>query len=316
MTEIIVTYNGKYVSDNPLYQYDKDIILTLSGLDTSSVPEIHFANASTGMALVRQATLEDDLISVNIPNALLQTSENLKVYVCYYNEDGEYETKYKFALKINAREKPEDYTIEDDEDYLSYNELNNKVNQLLYGNISDEVAELVEIYTEENLEDLAYLQSLLLSEDTSDAGFLSLSGHTSVNKVYTEDLQEVKAEGYMYAYGFSIHTGETYYIECICSDSVPTVLTVKGGTLIRSITLGDNNEELDLTDDPTTEGYGTARSFTVNPNEDGGVMYVNSKSQTLLRIYKSGTQELTVYTKEETDAAIEKAITDVINTAY
>jgi hypothetical protein len=54
----------------------------------------------------------------------------------------------------------------------------------------------------------------------------------------------------------------------------------------------------------------------VNADEDGGVMYVNSKSQTLLRIYKAGTQKLTVYTKEETDAAIESAITNVINTAY
>lgn len=164
--------------------------------------------------------------------------------------------------------------------------------------------------------ELEYLQSVLLTEDTTGAGFLSLSGHTSVNKVYTENLREVTAEGYMYAFGFSIHAGETYYIECICSDSVPTVLTVKAGTLIRALTLGENNEELDLTDDPATEGYGTAGSFTVNADEDGGVMYVNSKSQTLLRIYKAGTQELTVYTKAETDAAIENAITNVINTAY
>lgn len=164
--------------------------------------------------------------------------------------------------------------------------------------------------------ELEYLQSVLLTEDTTGAGFLSLSGHTSVNKVYTEALREVTAEGYMYAFGFSIHAGETYYIECICSYSVPTVLTVKAGTLIRALTLGENNEELDLTDDPATEGYGTAGSFTVNADEDGGVMYVNSKSQTLLRIYKAGTQKLTVYTKEETDAAIENAITDVINTAY
>lgn len=164
--------------------------------------------------------------------------------------------------------------------------------------------------------ELEYLQSVLLTEDTTGAGFLSLSGHTSVGKVYTENLREVTAEGYMYAFGFSIHAGETYYIECICSISVPTVLTVKDGRLIRALTLGENNEELELPDDPATEGYGTAKSFTVNADEDGGVMYVNSKSQTLLRIYKAGTQELTVYTKAETDAAIENAITNVINTAY
>lgn len=168
--------------------------------------------------------------------------------------------------------------------------------------------------------ELEYLQSVLLTEDTTGAGFLSLSGHTSVNKVYTENLREVTAEGYMYAFGFSIHAGETYYIECICSISVPTVLTVKDGRLIRALTLGADNEELDIPDDPATEGYGTAGSFTVNADEDGGVMYVNSKSQALLRIYKAGTQKLTVYTKDETDAAIanaiNSAITDVINTAY
>lgn len=164
--------------------------------------------------------------------------------------------------------------------------------------------------------ELEYLQSVLLTEDTTGAGFLSLSGHTSVGKVYTENLREVTAEGYMYAFGFSIHAGETYYIECICSGSVPTVLTVKDGRLIRALTLGADNEELDIPDDPTTEGYGTAGSFTVNADEDGGVMYVNSKSQTLLRIYKAGTQKLTVYTKAETDAAIANAITNVINTAY
>lgn len=164
--------------------------------------------------------------------------------------------------------------------------------------------------------ELTQLENALLTENTTDAGFLSLSGHTSVGKVYTEALREVTAEGYMYAFGFSIHAGETYYIECICSGSVPTVLTVKAGTLIRALTLGENNEELDIPDDPATEGYGTAGSFMVNADEDGGVMYVNSKSQSLLRIYKAGTQKLTVYTKAETDAAIENAITNVINTAY
>lgn len=121
MAEIIFK-NGKFSIDKPLYQWDKNITLRIKGLSLPSTPEIHFSNSTMGGAIVKTATVEDDVVVVTIPNGLLQVINNLKVYVCFYQGE-EFTTNYKFILEITPREKPGDYTLQDDEDVYSFNEL-------------------------------------------------------------------------------------------------------------------------------------------------------------------------------------------------
>lgn len=121
MAEIIFK-NGKFSIDKPLYQWDKNITLRIKGLSLPSTPEIHFSNSTMGGAIVKTATVEDGVVVVTIPNGLLQVINNLKVYVCFYQGE-EFTTNYKFILEITPREKPGDYSLQDDEDVYSFNEL-------------------------------------------------------------------------------------------------------------------------------------------------------------------------------------------------
>lgn len=119
---IITFKNGNFSIDKPLYQWDKNITLKIKGLTLPSTPEIHFSNSSMRGAIVKTATVEDDVVVVTVPNGLLEVINNLKVYVCFYQGE-EFTTDYRFILEITPREKPNYYSIQDDEDVYSFNEL-------------------------------------------------------------------------------------------------------------------------------------------------------------------------------------------------
>ena len=125
------TYQS-YVTDS-LYQWDKNQDLVISGLNLSVAPEIHFANADMERALVRQSTLNDGIITVRIPNSLLQTSYPIKAYVGVYEGDS-FKVIESVIIPIMPKEKPADYTIEDsDEEIYSFNALEYKINNSLVG---------------------------------------------------------------------------------------------------------------------------------------------------------------------------------------
>ena len=111
----------------PLYQWDVNQGLVIYGLSLASVPEVHFTNALMGKAIVRQATMDKaGVISVEVPNSLLQKPYSLQAYICTY-EGSTFETQYKIEIPVKPRSKPEDYTLEDDPEVYSFNALENQV---------------------------------------------------------------------------------------------------------------------------------------------------------------------------------------------
>lgn len=123
---VVKVENNRYTVE-PLYQWDKNQVLEIRGLSLARVPEIHFTNAGMGGAIVRQASMDDaGIITANIPNSFLQTSAKVIVYVCMY-EDETFETLYKIEIPVNARNKPNDYTLESDEEVYSFNALENQI---------------------------------------------------------------------------------------------------------------------------------------------------------------------------------------------
>lgn len=125
---IVRVSNDRYTVES-LYQWDKDQILEIRGLSVPSVPEIHFTNEVMDRAIVRQATMDDaGIITVDIPNSFLQKPYKITAYICVY-EGETFETLYTILISINARKKPNDYTIEDtDGEIYSFNALENYVN--------------------------------------------------------------------------------------------------------------------------------------------------------------------------------------------
>ena len=122
-----VTVEKNTYTVEPLYQWDKNQELVVYGLSLASIPEVHFTNAAMGKAIVRQATMDAaGVIRAEVPNSLLQKPYTIQAYICIY-EGSTFETQYKLDIPVKARNKPEDYTLEDDPEVYSFNALENQV---------------------------------------------------------------------------------------------------------------------------------------------------------------------------------------------
>ena len=126
MTILSVSTGGRY-NVSPLYQWDKNQTLEITGLIVPRTPEIHFVNKSMSEALVRQArTDKNGVITVDIPNLVLESILPVDVYVCAYDGDL-FHTLYALQIPVKARKKPSDYIYEKEEEVLSFNALNNRL---------------------------------------------------------------------------------------------------------------------------------------------------------------------------------------------
>lgn len=118
-------YNS-YVTDS-VYQWDINRDLVISGLNLSVAPEIHFTNANMDRAIVRQSALNAGIVTVRIPNSLLQEAITAKAYVGVY-EDDTFKVIETIEIPVIAKARPSDYTIEDtDEEIYSFNKLENDI---------------------------------------------------------------------------------------------------------------------------------------------------------------------------------------------
>lgn len=113
------SYNN-YVVDS-LYQWDLNRKLTVAGLNIAVAPEVHFSNANLDRAIVRQATIENRIVTVDIPNSLLQSPLRIYAHIGIY-EGNTFKTIEVVEIPVIGRKKPLDYQIEDsDGEIYSFN---------------------------------------------------------------------------------------------------------------------------------------------------------------------------------------------------
>lgn len=129
---------GTYVIDS-LHQWDIDQVLTVTGLNLTNVPEVHFSNANTGRAIPAQASLVNHVVSVKIPNSLLQDPHRIHAHIGVY-EGTTFKVVEHVEIPVIPRKRPEDYQIEDtDEEIYSFkrleNEIANMVTQAQFANV-------------------------------------------------------------------------------------------------------------------------------------------------------------------------------------
>lgn len=111
----------------PLYQWDLNQVLQVYGLSLARVPEVHFKNAAMSRAIVRQARMDAaGVVTVDVPNSLLQKHYPITAYICGYN-GRTFETYYKIKVPVKERAQPADYTLQDDPEVYSFNALENAV---------------------------------------------------------------------------------------------------------------------------------------------------------------------------------------------
>lgn len=115
---------AKYVTDS-LYQWDIDQVLKVTGLNLTVAPEVHFSNANMDRAIVKQAELKNQVVTVNIPNSLLQEPLRIYAHVGVY-EGATFKTVEVVEIPVIARKRPFDYQITDsDEELYSFKSLEN-----------------------------------------------------------------------------------------------------------------------------------------------------------------------------------------------
>ena len=120
---------ASYVTDS-LYQWDLNRVLTISGLNLATAPEVHFANANMDRAIVKQAELKNHVVKVQIPNSLLQESLTIKAHIGIYEGDT-FKVVEAIDIPVIPKTRPFDYQIEDtDEEIYSFNKLENEIKNI------------------------------------------------------------------------------------------------------------------------------------------------------------------------------------------
>lgn len=148
MSEIVIK-NHRYTVE-PLYQWDTNQVLEIRGLSLSEAPEIHFTNDAMERSIVRYSTMDEaGVIRVVIPNSLLQKQYSITAYIGI-REDNTYKSLYTIVVPIKARKMPTDYTIENDEEIYSFNELERLVTDAVT-RVDAEFAVVTKRYEEVNL---------------------------------------------------------------------------------------------------------------------------------------------------------------------
>lgn len=120
---------ANYVTDS-LYQWELNQVLSVTGLNLSVAPEVHFSNANMDRAIVRQAKLENHVISVDIPNSLLQDPLTINAHIGIYEGDT-FKVIELVRIPVIPKKRPLDYQIQDsDEEIYSFVRLENMLAQI------------------------------------------------------------------------------------------------------------------------------------------------------------------------------------------
>lgn len=124
---------GTYVTDS-LYQWDLNQVLSVSGLNLSVTPEVHFSNANTDKAIVRQSTLKNHIVNVDIPNSLLQYPLTIYAHIGIYEGDT-FKVIEVVEIPVIPKARPADYRIENtDAEIYSFNRIENE-----FANFNDHI---------------------------------------------------------------------------------------------------------------------------------------------------------------------------------
>ena len=113
---IDVAYSGNMqtYTAKPVYQYDHGYILRLSGINESSVVQVHYAIPGMRGAIQDFAVCEDAVWTSKIPSSLLAQPREIQVFV-YITSEEMGQTILKIIIPVIERPRPADYAYTEDE---------------------------------------------------------------------------------------------------------------------------------------------------------------------------------------------------------
>lgn len=155
---IAVDFREEIYSKNVvgLKQWDREIWLQISGLDTGYDVQVHFAlNDDDGDAINAKVDVSDGKINVKIPSFILEGEGTHGLQYCgyafIYITDGNFgRTVRKIRMFINRRPKPEDY-VYTEEERKKWEELRDRVDEIEQNGVSEErIESAVNKYLDKN----------------------------------------------------------------------------------------------------------------------------------------------------------------------
>ena len=147
---------SSYQTDS-LHQWDINQKLEVTGLNLLHAPEVHFSNSNLDRAIVRQSSLMNGVVTVSIPNALLQEPFRIFAHIGVYEGDT-FKVIELVEIPVIPRKRPADYQLTDtDEEVYSFKRLENLLanrattaqvaNIIAHNNDTNGNSELVDIRT-------------------------------------------------------------------------------------------------------------------------------------------------------------------------
>lgn len=112
---------GNYIVDS-LYQWDTNQVLKITGLNVTTAPTILFFNRAKVTASPVASTLNEDVVSVPIPNGLLQDPYPIIAYIRVAS-GGSNNTIGKIKIPVVPSAKPEDYEFIENIEIISYEDM-------------------------------------------------------------------------------------------------------------------------------------------------------------------------------------------------
>ena len=132
-----------------LFQWDKNISVTISGVGDVNEPVFHLSNQESETAVVVTPTVSGDSLTVKIPNMFLQAGLSIIAYLYTKTQDGGYRTVHVFYIPVAPRQKPDDYEFEDNVDYINAAEMKEEMDEILallekcdVGGLADELEDI------------------------------------------------------------------------------------------------------------------------------------------------------------------------------
>ena len=236
-------------SSNHLYQWDKGQQLEIKGLGVSKAPEIHFGVNGSMLAIVVNSTLSGGIVYANIPNEILMSGKDLRVYV---HIDGT--TIKNILIPVFKRNMPENYVV-DCSNVTWIEEFETEANE-----ITTEKCNEIEAKGTSTLESIPDDYTALSNEVTDLKSDLSEQTRNLLNsKIYTTDdfeyvngvFRNIKTDSRAYTQLYILQYSDSTLISTVCNIGIANggykrIYQFEASEGVNRIRIGHNGAEKDL----------------------------------------------------------------------
>lgn len=116
----IKLYDKYGIEIDHLTQWDMNVTLKIHDFPYDIAPVCHFATRYDKSAKTMTSTLEDNIVSVVVPNIFLKESKAINMYIFLYDIDSNSgRTIYVVNLPVEPKPKPDDYEYKDNSEVIS-----------------------------------------------------------------------------------------------------------------------------------------------------------------------------------------------------